>query len=192
MVKEYPPTAITSITMLVDPFASKNPRNQEIFIEHISTLLSSFSYYFELNKFNYGLWIIGRNKIKEDNGKSHLLKIFSEITNINQEEEIDFNEFLQNNKKEMKDLNNILLLKQKLSPDELLNLIKIKSYNTNYTIFLLPDYGFLFPWEKPHPYILSETEEIEYLRNIKNNLKKYGISIIILRGNESIKNFIFV
>lgn len=192
MVKEYPPTAITSITMLIDPFASKSSRNQEIFIEHISTLVSSFSYYFELNKFKYGLWIIGKKKIKEDNGKSHLLKIFSEITNINQEQEIDFNKFLQNNKKEMKDLNNILLLKQKLSPDELLNLIKIKSYNTNYTIFLLPDYGFLFPWEKPHPYTLSETEEIEYLRNIKNNLKKYGISIIILRGNESIKNFIFV
>lgn len=192
MIKEYPSTAITSITMIVDPFASKSLRNQEIFIEHISTLVSSFAYYFEMNRFKYGLWIIGKNKIKEDNGKSHLLKIFSEISNINQEEEFDFNEFLQYNKKELKDLNNILLLRQKISPDELLNLIKINSYNTNFTIFLLPDYGFLFPWEKPHPYILTETEEVEYLRRIKNNLKKYGISIIILRGNESIKNFIFV
>lgn len=192
MIKEFPSTAITSITIMVDPFASKSTRNQEIFIEHISTLISSFSYYFELNRFNYGLWIIGKDKIKEGNGKTHLLKIFSEVSNINYQEENDFNEFLQNNKKELKNLNNILLLKQKISPDELLNLIKVKSSNTNYTLFLLPDYGFLFPWEKPHPYILSETEEVEYLRNIKSNLKKYGISIIILRGNESIKNFIFV
>jgi len=192
MIREYPSTAITSITMIVDAFASKNPRNQEIFIEHISTLVSSFSYYFELNRFNYGLWIIGKEKIKENNGKGHLLKILSEVTNINQEEEYDFNEYFQNNRKELKDLNNILLLKQTISIDELLNLIKIKSYNTNYTIFLLPDYGFLFPWEKPHPYILSETKEVENIRNIKDSLKKYGISIIILRGNESIKNFIFI
>lgn len=144
MIREYPSTAITSITMIVDAFASKNPRNQEIFIEHISTLVSSFSYYFELNRFNYGLWIIGKEKIKENNGKGHLLKILSEVTNINQEKEYDFNEYFQNNRKELKDLNNILLLKQTISIDELLNLIKIKSYNTNYTIFLLPDYGFYF------------------------------------------------
>jgi len=42
MIREYPSTAITSITMIVDAFASKNPRNQEIFIEHVSTLVSSF------------------------------------------------------------------------------------------------------------------------------------------------------
>lgn len=192
MVKEYPPTAITSITMILDPYASKSTRNQEIFEEHVSTLISSFSYYFELNRFNYGLWIIGKEKIEENKGKSHLLKVFSEISNLKSGERIDFVNFLNQNKKDLRNLNNVLLIKQKLAPDELLSLIKLKSYNTSYTIFLLPDYGFLFPWEKPHPYILSETEEIEYLRGIKDGLKKYGISIIILRGNESIKNFVFV
>lgn len=192
LVKEYPSTAITSVTLMIDPFASKNQRNQEIYEEHVTTISSSFAYYFERVKFYYGLWIPEFLRVEEKNGKDHLIKILSIISDLKNLKEIDFSSFLIENSKKIKELRNVLLIKRTINLTELYNLIKVKSNFSYFTIFLLPDFGFLYPWEKPHPYIIEESEEIEYLRKIKDSLKKYGINIIIIRGNESIKDLIFV
>lgn len=192
MVKEYPSTAITSIIILIDPFASKNPRNQEIYEEHITTISSSFVYFFERSKFNYGLWIPEVLRIKEGSGKEHMIKIISIISDLKNIKELDFIDFLIRNQEEIRELKNVLILKRSLNIIELYNLIKVKSTNSNFTIFLLPDYGFLYPWEKPHPYIFEESEDIENIRKVKESLKRDGINIIIIRGNESIKDLVFV
>ncbi len=192
LVKEFPSTAVTSVTIIIDPFASKNPRNQEIYEEHVTTISSSFVYFFERSKFYYGLWIPELLRIEEKNGKDHFIKILSIISDLKSTREIDFSSFLIENSKKIKDLRNVLLIKRTINIPELYNLIKTKSIFSSYTIFLLPDFGFLYPWEKPHPYILEETEEIEYIRKIIDSLKRDGINIIIIRGNESIKDLVFV
>lgn len=192
MVKEFPSTAITSVTIIIDPFASKNSRNQEIYEEHITTISSSFVYFFERSKFNYGLWIPEFVRIKEGNGKDHMIKIISIISELKMNNEFDFIEFLNKNSQEIKNLKNVLILRRSLNIVELYNLMKVKNTISNFTIFLLPDYGFLYPWEKPHPYIIEENEEIENIRKIKDSLKRDRINIIIIRGNENIKDLIFV
>lgn len=192
LVKEFPSTAITSVTLMIDPFASRNTRNQEIYEEHVTTISSSFVYFFERSKFYYGLWIPNLLRIEEKNGKEHLIRILSIISDLRNNIEVDFSSFLIENSEKIRDLKNVLLIKRTINISELYNLIKVKSIFSNFTIFLLPDFGFLYPWEKPHPYILEETEEIEHLRKIKESLKRYGINIIIIRGNESIKDLVFV
>lgn len=192
MVKDYPSTAITSMTILIDPFASNNQRNQEIYEEHITTITSSFIYFFERSKFNYGLWIPNILRVKESSGKEHMIRIISIISDLKNRKELNFIDFLLKNQEEIRELKNILLLKRSLNIIELYNLIKVKSTISNFTIFLLPDYGFLYPWEKPHPYILEESEDIENIRKVKDSLKRDGINIIIIRGNESIKDLVYV
>ncbi|MBC7194501.1 MAG: DUF58 domain-containing protein, partial [Caldisericia bacterium] len=115
MVKEYPSTAITSITILIDPFASKNQRNQEIYEEHITTISSSFIYFFERSKFNYGLWIPEVLRIKEGSGKEHMIKIISIISDLKNIKELDFIDFLIKNQEEIRELKNVLLLKRSLN-----------------------------------------------------------------------------
>lgn len=192
LIKEFPSTAVTSITLILDTFASRNQRNQEIYEEHLTRVSSSFVYFFERSKFYYGLWIPYQLRIEEKNGKDHFIKILSIISDLKNINEIDFSSFLIENAQKIKELRNVLLIKRTINQTELYNLIKTKSMFSTFTIFLFPDYGFLYPWEKPHPYILQESEEIENIRKIKDSLKKYGINIIIIRGNESIKDLIFV
>ncbi|MCX8095683.1 MAG: DUF58 domain-containing protein [Caldisericia bacterium] len=192
LVKEFPSTAITSVTLIIDTFGSNNPRNQEIYEEHVTTISSSFIYFFERSKFYYGLWIPEYLRIEEKNGKDHLIKVLSVISDLKNTKEIDFSSFIIENSRKIKELRNVLIIKRTINIPELYNLIKTKSMFSNFTIFLLPDFGFLYPWEKPHPYNIQETEEIEYVRKIKDSLKRDGINIIIIRGNESIKDLVFV
>ena len=192
MVKEFPPTAITTITVLIEPFATRDKRNEEIFLNHISTITASLFNYFEFVKFRYGLWIIGKERIPEANGKEHLIRLLREISSFEDIKNTKFTECLRKNWSTLRKLKNIILIKRTMGVSELLDLMKMKNPSTFVSILLIPDFGFLFPWEKPHPYQPRETPEIDRIRRIQENIKRERINIMIIRGNDSIERFTYI
>lgn len=192
MVKEFPTTAITSITVIVEPVVTRDKRNEEIYLNHISTIAASLFNYFELVKFRYGLWIMGKERIPEGNGKEHLIRILREISYFEEIRKIDFNKFLSKNLSTIRRLKNVILIKRTMDTKELLGLMKGKNPSQFISILLFPDFGFLFPWEKPHPYQPTETPEIDRIRAVKDNIKRERINIVIIRGNDSIERFTYI